>query len=67
MARLTYKSHCAGDYGGAKDFETLQEEIWALRNALGPFEDLGKTPEELKEIIDKYEKEATDNGKEKEM
>lgn len=50
MKRLTYKSLC-GDYGSAKDYESQFEEIWALRNALGKYEDLGLTPEEIKEKL----------------
>lgn len=50
MDRLTYKSSW-GDYGSAKDFEDSFSERCALRNALGKYEDLGYTPEELEEII----------------
>lgn len=52
MNRLTYKSHM-GDYGSAKIFEDEYSEKCALRNALGKYEDLGYTPDELKEIIKK--------------
>lgn len=50
MDRLTYKS-CMGDYGSAKIFANEFEEKCALRNALGKYEDLEYTPDELKEII----------------
>lgn len=50
MVRLTYKSHC-GDYGSAVIFDDEWDEKCALRNALGKYEDLGYSPEELKEII----------------
>lgn len=50
MDRLTYKS-CMGDYGLAKTFEDEYSEKCALRNALGKYEDLGYTPDELKNII----------------
>ena len=50
MDRLTYKSSW-GDYGSAKDYEDGWSEKCALRNALGKYEDLGYSPEELKEII----------------
>ena len=36
--RLTYKSSF-GDYGSAKDYKTEREEIEALRNRLGEYED----------------------------
>ena len=52
MERLTYKSSM-GDYGSEKEFDDWWEEKCALRNALGKYEDLGYTPEELKEIIEK--------------
>lgn len=52
MERLTYKSSM-GDYGSEKEFDDRWEEKCALRNALGKYEDLGYTPEELKEIIEK--------------
>ena len=50
MDRLTYKSSL-GDYGSAKDFEDEWSEKCALRNALGKYEDLGYTPDELEEIF----------------
>ena len=50
MDRLTYKSSL-GDYGSAKDFEDEWSEKCALRNALGKYEDLGYTPDELEEIL----------------
>lgn len=49
--RLTYKSMC-GDYGSANEYDTPYQEIQALRNALGKYEDLG-TVEELKQIVNK--------------
>lgn len=48
--RLTYKSSM-GDYGSAKHFDDEWEEKCALRNALGRYEDLGFTPEELEIIL----------------
>lgn len=50
MDRLTYKTDF-GDYGCAKDFEDLWAERCAFRNKLGKYEDLGYSPEELREII----------------
>ena len=50
MDRLTYKTDF-GDYGCAKDFEDLWAERGAFRNKLGKYEDLGYSPEELREII----------------
>ena len=50
MDRLTYKS-LMGDYGSAKAFEDEYSEKCALRNALGKYEDLGYTPDELKNLI----------------
>lgn len=54
MDRLTYKSSW-GDYGSAKDFEDSFSEKCALRNKLGKYEDLGYSPEELREIINEVE------------
>lgn len=50
MERLTYKSSM-GDYGSTKDYKDWEKEKCVLRNALGAYEDLGYSPEELKEII----------------
>ena len=50
MERLTYKSMC-GDYGSTKEYDTEWGEIQTLRNALGKYEDLGYTAEELAEKI----------------
>lgn len=50
MERLTYKSGL-GDYGAAVVFNDRMEELYRLRNALGKYEDLGYTPEELRRII----------------
>lgn len=50
MDRLTYKSFM-GDYGSAKAFEDEYSEKCVLRNAFGKYEDLGYTPDELKNII----------------
>lgn len=52
MDRLTYKSSW-GDYGSTKDFEDEWSEKCALKNALGKYEDLGYTPDELEEILKK--------------
>lgn len=46
MDRLTYKSFM-GDYGSNKTYESVFAERCALRNALGKYEDLGYTPEQL--------------------
>ncbi len=53
MNRLTYKSSW-GDYGSAMDFKNEWEEKCALRNALGKYEDLGYSADELQEIISIY-------------
>lgn len=50
MERLTYKS-MFGDYGSERTYPDPWDEIETLRNALGRYEDLGYTPEELKVII----------------
>lgn len=52
MDRLTYKSFM-GDYGSKKVYEDEFAERCALRDALGKYEDLGYTPEQLKEILQK--------------
>ncbi len=46
MDRLTYKSSM-GDYGNDKEFEDDWAEKCSYRNALGKYEDLGMTAEEL--------------------
>lgn len=51
MNRLTYKTDM-GDYGLVKDFENEFDEKCALRNALGKYEDLGYSPDQLKEILE---------------
>lgn len=51
MERLTYKSQY-GDYGSEKEYSSTSEEICALRNSLGKYEDTGMTPEE----IEKYKR-----------
>lgn len=50
MERLTQKS-CMGDYSSAKIFDNEFDEKCALRNALGKYEDLGLTPDEISEMI----------------
>lgn len=55
MERLTYKSFM-GDYGSTKSYEDDFTEKCALRNALGKYEDLGYTAEQLKEILNLKEK-----------
>ena len=40
-----------GDYGSARDYESQEDEIQTLRNVLGKYEDLGLTPEEIKEKL----------------
>ena len=42
-----------GDYGSAKTFDSEWAEICALRNALGKYEDIGYTPDDLGKIISK--------------
>jgi len=39
MSRLTYKSSM-GDYGSCVEYDNPYDEIQALRNALGKYEDL---------------------------
>ncbi len=53
MDRLTYKS-CMGDFGSAKIFDSEFEEKCALRNALGKYEELGYTADEIQEFMPKY-------------
>lgn len=53
MERLTYKSSL-GDYGSAKEFDSEFIEKCALRNALGKYEDLQCTPEEIKKYMPKF-------------
>ena len=48
--RLTRKT-VFGDYGAEKEYESRQEEIQTLRNALGKYEDLGLSPEEIEEVL----------------
>lgn len=56
MERLTYKSSM-GDYGSNiiynnEDYtEQLWQEIQTLRNALGKYEDLDLTPDEIKRLL----------------
>lgn len=50
MDRLTYKSDM-GDYGSAKTYDDEFSEKCALRNALGRYEDLGYSVDELKEML----------------
>lgn len=50
FSRLTYKS-CFGDYGSDRVYRDTWEELSALRNALGKYEDIGYTPEELKDLL----------------
>ena len=53
MIRLTYKSNW-GDYGSSVVFDSEWDEKCALRNALGKYEDLGYSPEELKDLLDSH-------------
>jgi len=55
MERLTYKSGF-GDYGAAKVYDEPYMEIFALRNALGKYEDIGMTAEEIKEVLYEVQK-----------
>ena len=55
MERLTYKSSM-GDYGNDVEFNDDWDEKCAYRNALGKYEDLGLTPEEIQKIIDAFNK-----------
>lgn len=50
MERLTYKS-LSGGYGANKSYDSDMEEIYTLRNALGKYEDIGLTPEEIKQAL----------------
>lgn len=59
MDRLTYKSSMGG-YGSAKTFEDEFAEKCALRNVLGKYEDLGYTPDELREILNPKEIEVSE-------
>jgi len=56
MERLTYRSSM-GDYGNDKEFESELQEQCAYRNALGKYEDLGYTADELREILKELGKE----------
>lgn len=49
--RLTYKSMLCGDYGSAKEYDSPYDEIQTLRDALGPYEDIGLTPKEICEQL----------------
>ena len=40
-----------GDYGSEEVYNDPYEEIQVLRNALGKYEDLGYTPEQLKKML----------------
>lgn len=46
MKRLTRKTSM-GDYGGNGGFENVHDELQALRNRLGKYEDAGLEPEEI--------------------
>lgn len=46
MERLTFKTDF-GDYGSNKDFDNVYDELQALRNRLGKYEDTGFEPEEI--------------------
>ena len=50
MERITYRSSM-GDYGLQKEFHSDLEEKYAVRNALGEYEDLGYTAEELRKML----------------
>ena len=50
MDRLTYKA-LSGGYGTNKSYDSNMEEIYTLRNALGKYEDIGLTPEEIKQAL----------------
>lgn len=47
-----------GDYGSTKTFEDEFVEKCTLRNLLGKYEDLGYTPDELREILNSKGKEV---------
>ena len=51
MERLTYKSMLCGDYGSNVEYDNPYDEIEALRNALGPYEDLGMTADQIAEKL----------------
>ncbi len=50
MERMTYKS-MFGDYGCAVDFQDPWDIMHDLWNRLGAYEDLGLTPEEIRERL----------------
>lgn len=52
MDRITYKS-AMGDYGSKVEFESTEQEIACLRNALGKYEDIGLTADEIIQSINK--------------
>jgi len=51
LDRITYKS-AFGDYGSNKSYETIMAEVYALRNALGRYEDLEMSPDEIRLALD---------------
>lgn len=51
MERLTYKSDW-GDYGSRYEYNSYPEEIHALRDRLGRYEDLGYAPEQITELAE---------------
>lgn len=57
MERLTYKA-LSGGYGANKSYDSDMEEIYTLRNALGKYEDIGLTPEEIKKVLSTKEEET---------
>ena len=57
MERLTYKA-LSGGYGANKSYDSDIEEIYTLRNALGKYEDIGLTPEEIKKVLSTKEEET---------
>ena len=54
MERLTYKS-AFGDYGSEKVYDDDFDEICALRDALGPYEDLNLTAEQIRQKLNELE------------
>ena len=57
MERLTYKA-LSGGYGANRSYDSDMEEIYTLRNALGKYEDIGLTPEEIKKVLSTKEEET---------
>lgn len=53
--RLTYRS-AFGDYGSERVFDSDYDEICALRDALGPYEDLNLSAEQIRQKLSELDK-----------